>query len=721
MTKQNRRPGDDGTAAKVHGDATSAGKSTAGIRPYAEGAKSYRARGLGQAVPVEPAEAKPLLTGVIGSGAARDGDTPRDEEKAWRKKYADAALGLHLAADVVALDVDDPDALQRALGTAGLDLPVTAYSTARGAGSPRRHLFYRVDESTWRSNGLLPAGGEVVDADHRFALVWPSVHRKTGEPYRWFFPTTEDAFGSGRELESPPLAAELAELPAEIAAWICAGASARGEAVGACDAAALEEWMDAERKPEPGKRVRAAVEAVPRDGASEPDLLGLMLPVVRAAHDARSGRRWAVEHAIEQYSSGYGRDAEKAADRAVRRALEIVCNDSAGVVTLPLDEPIVKSGKKKRKRKRVDGARVLDDVRSHLERFIAYPNDWAASAHALWIAHAHVVEAFENTPRIAFLSPEPGSGKSRAIELTEALVPNPLLSVNASVSAIFRSIDDDDPPTLLLDEVDAIFSGKTSESEDLRGLLNSGYRRGAFALRSAVRGKEVVVEEWPTFCATALAGLNRLPDTLMTRAVVVRMKRRRRDQHVEPYRRRVNGAEGTELRGRLASWTSAIASDLLGVWPELPEGVADRDADVWEPLLAIADAAGGHWAVTARDACVEAVTEAASRPLSLGVQLLLDIRTLFRDRDRIASAQLLGELHAMETAPWGSIKGEPIDSRFLARMLADYEIEPRQMRIDGLKTRGYARGDFLDAWERYVVPAPRPLPADIALIEEKAS
>lgn len=721
MSAKNRRPGDVGTAAKDRCDAISDAESTADLRPYASGAKVYRGRGLGQAIPVDPSTAKPLLTGVIGSDAPRTGDAPREHEKSWRKKHSDAALGLHLQEGVIALDVDDAAALQANLQAATLTLPATAYSTARGSTSPRRHLFYRVDQTAWRSNGLLPAGGEIVDADHRFALVSPSVHRKTGEPYRWFFPATEDAFGPGRELDSPPLADELAELPAEVAAHLTAAAVTRGDAAGICDASALEEWMDAEREPEPSKRVRAAVEAVPRSDVGNPDLLRLTLPWVRAAHETRSGRRWAVEQAVENYSSGYGRGAEKAARRAVRRALAIVLSDSAGVVTLPLDEPAVKVGKKKRKLRPTDGARVLDDVRSHLERFIAYPNGWAASAHALWIAHAHSVESFENTPRIAFLSPEPGSGKSRAMELTEALVPNPLLSVNASVSAIFRSISDENLPTLLLDEVDAIFVGKTESSEELRGLLNSGYRRGAVALRSAVRGKEVVVEDWPTFCATALAGLNRLPDTLMTRAVVIRMKRRRRDQVVEPYRRRVNGSEGAELKGDLASFIDGAASELRDVWPELPVGVADRDADVWEPLLAIADVAGGHWPATAREACVQAVTEAKSRPLSLGVQLLVDIRTVFRDRDRLATAQLLGELHAMETGPWASIKGEAIDSQFLARLLSDYEIAPRAMRIDGLKTRGYARGDFLDAWDRYAPPAPLPLPADIALLPEKAS
>jgi hypothetical protein len=361
------------------------------------------------------------------------------------------------------------------------------------------------------------------------------------------------------------------------------------------------------------------------------------------------------------------------------------------------------------------GAAVLDQIRSYLERFVAYPTEWASAAHALWIAHAHAVNVFENTPRIGFISPEPGSGKSRALEMTEALVPRPVLSVNASTAYIFRKISDEAGlPTLLLDEVDAIFAnGKSDASEDLRGLLNSGYRRGATAGRAAIRGKEIVTEEWPSYCAVALAGLNQLPDTLMTRSVVIRMKRRRHDQRVEPYRRRVNGIESDQLHILLAEWIDTVRSELETAWPQLPNEIQDRDADVWEPLLAVADAAGGDWPGIAREAALAAVAESKSKPSSLGVQLLADIRKLFSDVDRMSTTEILERLHDMDTAPWSSVRGEPIDARFVARMLGKYEIEPTKLRIGSLTVRGYHRSSFVDAWERYC-PSPVPQEAEHA-------
>ena len=350
-------------------------------------------------------------------------------------------------------------------------------------------------------------------------------------------------------------------------------------------------------------------------------------------------------------------------------------------------------------------AEMLDDVQRFLERFIAYPSPESATAHALWIAHAHLVEAFENTPRLAFLSPEPGSGKSRCMELTEALVPRAVLSVNATVAYIFRKISDDAGlPTLLMDEIDSVFSrGKSENNEDLRGLLNSGYRKGATAGRAAVRGREIVTEEWPSFCAVALAGLNQLPDTLMTRSIVIAMKRRRQGQRVEPYRRRVNAPEAAVLNERLAEFAAGVRAQVVDAWPDLPDGIEDRDADIWEPLLAVADAAGGHWPDAARTAAVVMVGKSKEKPATLGIRLLADIRAAIGDRDRITTADLLDALHGLESGPWSSIKGEPIDSRFLARALSRYDIPTNNtIRIEAGTAKGYTRQHFADAFERYL-------------------
>lgn len=346
----------------------------------------------------------------------------------------------------------------------------------------------------------------------------------------------------------------------------------------------------------------------------------------------------------------------------------------------------------------------LDDVERWLRRFVAYPSEAAVIGHVLWTVHTHLVAHFENTPRLAAISPEPGSGKSRLLEATEPLVPRPIITVNASTSYVFRKIADDAGlPTLLFDEVDSIFGPRpTPAAEELRGLLNSGYRRGAVTGRAVIIGKKVETEELPSFAPVALAGLNQLPDTLMTRSVVIRMQRRRPDQQVEPYRRRVERVPAAELYESIAAWAATIAGLVEDYWPELPDEVSDRDADVWEPLITVADLAGGVWPARARRAAVALVTEAHDRPVTLGIRLLADIRTALGHDDRLSTHELLDRLHEMDDAPWSDLRGQPIDARFLAKQLTRYSIETNNtIRIQGRVVKGYTRQHFHDAWARY--------------------
>jgi hypothetical protein len=199
-----------------------------------------------------------------------------------------------------------------------------------------------------------------------------------------------------------------------------------------------------------------------------------------------------------------------------------------------------------------EGAALLDRVHAFIGRFVAYPSAEAHTAHTLWITHTHFMEAWDTTPRIAFLSPEPASGKSRALEITELLVPNPILTVNATPAFVFRRVADEAGlPTILADEIDTVFGPKARDNEELRGFYNAGHRRGAVAGRCVVRGKVIETEELPAYCAVALAGLGNLPDTILTRSVVVKMRRRAPGETVEPFRRRVHGGEGEMLRRAL--------------------------------------------------------------------------------------------------------------------------------------------------------------------------
>ena len=361
-----------------------------------------------------------------------------------------------------------------------------------------------------------------------------------------------------------------------------------------------------------------------------------------------------------------------------------------------------------------DGDKLLQEVREFLRRFVAYPSEHALVAHSLWIAHAHLMEEWESTPRLAFLSPEPGSGKTRALEITETLVPNPVEAINATPAYIFRRISGDGLPTILFDEIDTVFGPRAKENEELRGIVNAGHRRGAMAGRCVVRGKVVETEELPAFCALAVAGLGALPDTILSRSVIVRMRKRAPGERIEPYRRRIHALKGNAIRDKLATWATSLGGRLRNAWPEMPPGVEDRNADVWEALLAVADIAGGGWPSDARRAAEALVADSKQTTPSLGVKLLEDLRALFNPKDCapkdwLRTEEILRTLAAMEEAPWGDIKGRPIDARRMARYLHSYGVKSKNVRFGpGINdvAKGYTREDLYDPWSRYLGPSP---------------
>ena len=354
---------------------------------------------------------------------------------------------------------------------------------------------------------------------------------------------------------------------------------------------------------------------------------------------------------------------------------------------------------------------LLADVEAYVRRFVAFPSEGAVVAFVLWAAHTHALDAFESTPRLALLSPEPGSGKTRAQEILELLVMNPLFSLNTSAAALFRTVaDPDGRPVVLIDECDTIFGPKASkDNEDIRGFVNAGHRRGAVAHRCVVRGKEIDVVAFPAYAAVSLSGLDDLPDTIMTRSVVIRMRRRAPHERVEPYRRRLHAHEGHDLRDRLDEELSRRERELAEAWPEMPPGVEDRAADVWEALLAVADLAGGEWPERARVAAVADVAGSRQGGETLGIRLLADVRRAFAGHqvDKLTTNDLLLYLNALEDAPWGDLRGKPLDPRGLSRRLTKYEITPRNIRIGEQVHKGYVLDDLADAWSRYLSPSPQ--------------
>ena len=352
-----------------------------------------------------------------------------------------------------------------------------------------------------------------------------------------------------------------------------------------------------------------------------------------------------------------------------------------------------------------DGVALLDELLAVLTRYVIFPTTHTAAAVTLWIATTHALPAFECAPRLVVTSPEKRCGKTRLLDIIRGTCHRPLATVDATVAAVFRSLGGEHPPTLIIDEADAIFGNKrlAEQNEDLRKLLNSGHQRGGTALRCV--GPKHIPTEFPTFAMAVLAGIGAMPDTITDRAVNVGQRRRAPGEKVSHFRSRRDGPTLYRLRDQLAGWATDYINKLAAAEPPMPDDIEDRAADTWEPLLAVADAAGGHWPQTARAACKALVAQAvaADEDRSLSTKLLADIRQVFADRGEafLGSTQLVAGLRFIEDSPWQDFDMNP---RKLAYRLKDFGIKPAH---NTTKTaRGYSLEMFADAFARYIRPEP---------------
>jgi Protein of unknown function (DUF3631) len=364
------------------------------------------------------------------------------------------------------------------------------------------------------------------------------------------------------------------------------------------------------------------------------------------------------------------------------------------------------------------GADVLNDVSSFVARFNVFPSEHCVPTLALWYAHTHMADRFYVTPRLILDSAEPGSGKTRVLEVAQFLVNAPEMTISAKPAALFRLVQAG-PITILFDEVDTIFNPKTSgngDNDDLRAMLNVGYKRSATIPRCVGDVKSMQVKRFKVYAPAVLAGIaGGMPATITTRAITIHMRRRRPDERVDQFREKVVEREAAPIRDALTTWVNAVTYQVADAEPEMPPGVTDRSAEIWEPLIALADAAGGHWPDTARNACRHFVLDAGPQAGSLGVRLLADLRELYttHDADRLTTADILAALVGLDETPWPDLYGKPLDARRLARELGRYGVKPVTFETDSGSAKGYvtfgttgkqAQSGLSDAWARYLPP-----------------
>jgi hypothetical protein len=351
---------------------------------------------------------------------------------------------------------------------------------------------------------------------------------------------------------------------------------------------------------------------------------------------------------------------------------------------------------------------VVGLIDAYLRRYVVFGGDQQVLALSLWVIHTHAFEAAEATPYPLVTSPEKRSGKSRLLEVLELIVGRGWRVTGVSEAVLFRKIGQD-RPTLLFDELDAVFSTYVEKTEPIRVIINAGNRRGGAVSRCV--GPHHAVEDFEVFCPKCLAGIEsgRLPETIRDRSIPIGLHRKTADEPVERFRFRRASREAEEVIAEVERWVEDNLEQLTETEPDLPDELNDRAAEGWEPLLAIADALGEDVGEKARRAALSLSAEEDVEDSSFGTQLLIDIREFWIEVEfgsTLKSEEICSKLKELAERPWAAWgKNRPvpgITQRDLARLLRPYGIRPKTVRLGPDQTaKGYHREQFGEAWRRY--------------------
>ncbi|MDP2834660.1 MAG: DUF3631 domain-containing protein [Pseudomonadota bacterium] len=287
------------------------------------------------------------------------------------------------------------------------------------------------------------------------------------------------------------------------------------------------------------------------------------------------------------------------------------------------------------------------------------------------------------------------------LSLLSRLSYRPVTASNISPAALFRSIDAW-KPTLLVDEADAFMR----DNEELRGLLNCGHTRdSAYIIRTV--GEDFTPTRFNVWGAKALAGIGHMADTLMDRAVTLELRRKLPHEVVDRLRYAEPGLFD-DLAAKLARFAEDQRDDVRRARPVLPPSLNDRAQDNWEPLLAIADVAGGTWPDLARKAALK-LSGVDSPTMSTGTELLTDIQEVFEHKrvSKISTADLIAALCEDDEKVWATYnRGRPVSPRQIAKRLGDFGIKSKNVRIGNDVPKGFDIEQFQEAFSRYLSTPP---------------
>lgn len=359
---------------------------------------------------------------------------------------------------------------------------------------------------------------------------------------------------------------------------------------------------------------------------------------------------------------------------------------------------------------------LLDDLETWFSRFIAMPDPEDYKLLVLWTISTHMAEELYTTARLLIDSTMPGSGKTTVLEHLAHLCWRPVQAASISSPALLVRILQGGVRTLLIDEVDRSLNPKKPGVEDLIGIINSGYKRGATRpVLVPSKGGQWEVREMPTFCPVAMAGNSpHLPDDTKSRSIRILLMPDL-DGVIEDSDWEKIEADAQGLHDRVVAFADrhrvTVSGDVT-----LPKGCLGRAKEKWRPLKRVAVAAGGRWPAVADQLIRRGMAEddherdAGLRTLPPGMVLMTDLHAVWPEVDDfMPTKDLVAGLIAHNPEYWGerSNYGKELTETRFGRMVTQ-ATKVTSQRPGGAGPRGYRKDQFSQVWHRLGIGRSQP-------------
>lgn len=352
----------------------------------------------------------------------------------------------------------------------------------------------------------------------------------------------------------------------------------------------------------------------------------------------------------------------------------------------------------------VNGEELVDDLATSLHSFVIMREE-EAYAIAFWIIHTYFIrppsypQVFEFSPILNISSPERQCGKSTLRELIHELVPRPLNVMNASESALFRKISSS-LPTLLIDEADTFLRNRG----ELTGILNSGYKQDGNILRQGGKNYEETIE-FSTWSPKCIAGIGRLLDTLESRCLTIRLKRKRTSEAVDRRNKVLKNDPNyfTNYKRKILRFSQDNESAIITLTPEMPMELDDRTQDNWHGIFKVANFIS-EAALEKAKTSAKLLASLKYDDQSISIELLRDIQQIINrvNQPRYSSSFLADELKKDLDRPWATYNRSGLSPNNLASLLREFDIYPKQGKIGVDNLRGYDKEMFTETFDRYL-------------------